>query len=433
MTRMLFGTDGVRGRAGEYPLDDATVRQIGLAVAWQFGQPDKYILLGRDPRQSSPHIAEVLAEGLVNGGAKVKVIGVITTPGLAYLTIKTAAAAGVMVTASHNPYTDNGIKVFTPQGQKLTDQQEITLNAAIKNASPSNNLGAKEAAPDLLNDYVDFLVNSAQGANLAGLKIAIDSANGSASGLAERVFKRLGAAVTALFDKPDGRNINDGCGATNLLALQKEVSNKGLDAGVALDGDADRVVLVDDKGREVNGDHIMYILAVTAKRKGVVATIMTNHGLEAGLNARGIKLRRTGVGDRYVMEGLRDSGFGLGGEQSGHIVIPQLLPTGDGLLAAVQTLIAVKASGKSLAQWCDELKLLPQAIVNITVDDKTLLDNPQVQQLIKAEAGSLAGRGRIVVRPSGTEPVVRVMVEAPDAKAVAEVAANKLQKLMESL
>lgn len=433
MNRELFGTDGVRGKAGQYPLDDPTISQIGLAIAAQFSQPDAAILLGRDPRQSSPHIAEVLADALVAGGVDVKVVDVITSPGLAYLTRETASSAGVMITASHNPYTYNGIKVFTASGEKLTDEQEVNLNTAINRATPSAQPGRSANAEALLPQYENFLVASAGGLDLANIPIAVDSANGSASGIAKRVFKRLGASVTALFDKPDGVNINEGCGATNLATLKAEVIKRGSAAGVALDGDADRVVLIDQLGREVNGDHILYILAVTGKHKGVVTTVMSNYGFETALSQKGIKLQRTAVGDRYVMDRLHQTGYKLGGEQSGHIIIPKLLATGDGLLAAVQTLTAVQSSRKSLAQWRDELKMLPQAIVNLKVTDKGVIDNPIIKNLIDEEMADITGKGRILVRPSGTEPLLRIMAEGSDAEQVAQQLAAKIDQAIKQL
>src|SRR3990167_6566878 len=433
MGRELFGTDGVRGVAGQYPLDDATIGQVGLAIAQQFGKSGAPILIGRDPRQSSPHIAQILAKAINEGGVDVEVVSVITTPGLAYLTRETNASAGVMGTASHNPYTDNGIKVFTSKGEKLTDEQEASLNLAIGQAQPATQVGQSQTAEKLLKQYEDFLVASAGGENLANLSMAVDSANGSASGLAARVFKHLAIYVISLFDKPDGININDGCGATNIAALQTEVLKRKLDGGVALDGDGDRVVLVDAQGREFNGDHMLYILAVTGEQIGVVSTIMSNYGLETALADQGIKLERTAVGDRYVMEGLRRTGYKLGGEQPGHIILPELLATGDGLLAAVQTMMAVNASGKSLSQWRDQVELLPQAIVNLKVADKQVIANPKIKKIIEDEAADLAGRGRLLVRPSGTEPVLRIMAEGQNAKITAQAIAAKIEQAIKSL
>lgn len=433
MSRELFGTDGVRGQAGQYPLDDETIGRIGVAIAELFGGHGKVILLGRDPRESSPHITELLSRGLLSNGSVVKSIGVIPTPGLAYLTAKTSASAGVMVTASHNPYLDNGIKVFTGRGLKLTDDQETHLNEAIMQAeSPTASIKA-ESAENLAKAYEEFLLVSAKGQNLDGMKLAIDTANGATSGLAQRVFSKLGADVTALFNRPDGRNINQKCGATDTAAIAKVVVNQQLDAGVALDGDGDRVVLIDEKGRSFGGDRIVYVLAVTGAYKGVVVTTMSNIGLEKSFAQRGIKLQRTAVGDRYVLEGLRQTGFKLGGEQSGHIILPELSTTGDGLLAAIHTLLAVKASNRSLAAWRDELKLEPQSLESLKVKDKSVIDNPAVKDFIARQTAKLEGRGRIMLRASGTEPVLRLMVEGPSAERLAQDLVRQLRQVVDSI
>jgi phosphoglucosamine mutase len=350
---------------------------------------------------------------------------------LAYLTREgDDFVAGVMVTASHNPYEYNGVKVFDKNGGKLTDETEVELNRLIESEITPRGSGEATSDSRLINSYEDFLVESAEGLGLSGLRLAVDSANGAASGLAERVFERLGAQVTALFDEPDGQNINTGCGATDTEALSREVTGQKLDLGIALDGDADRLVMVDGQGREVNGDYLMYLLAVSRQLKGVVATVMSNFGLEAALQKRDITLERVQVGDRYVLEGLQRTGFRLGGEQSGHLIFPELLPTGDGLLAAVQTLKALSDSGKSLAQWRDEVELLPQALVNIKLSDQSLLDQADVQAFIKGQTDRLAGKGRLLIRPSGTEPLARVMVEAPEATATAKRIATELEVLL---
>lgn len=431
MSRALFGTDGVRGLAGQYPLDNFGAERIGRAVGTHFAMPGEQVIIGSDSRESSARLVADLTAGLNSVGVDVVSVGVIPTPGLAYLTSQTNSfAAGVMVTASHNPYQYNGVKVFDAQGDKLSDDTEATLNQMIEDGVAERGFGNSSLDDKLISQYEDFLVNSAPGLQLNGLKVAIDSANGAACGLGERVFKRLGAQVKPLFDSPDGRNINDGCGATHTGPLSREVSAGKLDLGVALDGDADRIMLIDEKGRELNGDHILYILAVSGNLKGVVATVMTNLGLEKALQARDISLDRVQVGDRYVLEGLAETGFSLGGEQSGHIILPELLATGDALLAAVQVIKAVQASGKSLAAWRDEVKLLPQALVNIPVSDKSLLHQPEVQEFIAAKTEQLAGNGRVLIRPSGTEPLARVMVEAPDAQPLAESMAAELKDIL---
>jgi len=427
MARELFGTDGVRGKAGEYPLDSEGAMAIGSAVGQLFCQPGDQVLIGCDPRESSAGLVSSLTAGLIRQGVSVLSVGIITTPGLAYLTRESKVAAGVMVTASHNPFNYNGVKVFDGTGGKLSDDTEHQLNDLIESGvAPAEQPGSSALDESLIKHYEDFLVSSSEGLQLHGLKLAVDMANGSASGLAQRVFERLGAQVTPLFDQPDGRNINDHCGATDVTELERVVSAQACDLGVAFDGDADRLIMVDGQGRAVKGDYLLYLLAVTGHTKGVVATVMSNLGFEQALLKQGIAVERTAVGDRYVLEGLEKTGYELGGEQSGHIVLPRLLQTGDGILAAVQVLKALQGSDKSLAQWCDEVPLLPQALVNIELTDRQLLDKPEIQQYIEQQTQQLAGRGRLLIRPSGTEPLARVMVEAPQAEAEAQRISSEL-------
>jgi len=431
MSRDLFGTDGVRGLAGEYPLDSEGVKRIGMAVGEHFTKPGQRVIIGCDTRESSAEIVAGLTRALKTMDVNVVVVGIVTTPGLAFLTKREGEfAAGIMVTASHNPYKYNGIKVFDASGNKLSDETETILNKLIIDGVAERGSGQTTEDTDLVRQYEDFLVNSADGLQLNGLPLAIDAANGAASGLAERVFERLGAKVTSLFDQPDGRNINDGCGATDTAALQRAVTDRNLRLGIALDGDADRLVMIDERGREARGDYLLYILAVSGGLKGVVATVMSNLGFEQALDRHGIKVLRTAVGDRYVLEGLHQTGYRLGGEQSGHIILPDLLQTGDGLLAAVQILKALNNSDKSLGEWCDEVTLLPQTIVNISLADKTRLETPEVQAFINQQGEQLAGNGRLLIRPSGTEPVARVMVEAPRAEELANRIAKELEELV---
>lgn len=417
--------------AGRYPLDEKGATQIGRAVGRHFAEPGQKVIIGCDTRQSSERLVAALAAGLNDVGVNVTAAGVITTPGLAYLTREIDDfVAGVMVTASHNPYQYNGVKVFDRRGDKLPDATEARLNALIESGVEADrSRGSLRQDDGLVGRYEDFLVESAGGLELRGMRLAVDSANGSASGIAERIFGRLGANVTPLFDAPDGKNINDGCGATATGALSQAVIKGKLDLGIALDGDADRLAMIDERGREVNGDHLMYLLAVSGKFDGVVATVMSNLGFEKALEAQGIKLERVAVGDRYVLEGLKATGFQLGGEQSGHIIFPRLLATGDGLLAAVQSVKALSLSGQTLAQWRDRVKILPQALVNIPLHDRRRLDDPDVKAFVAAETGKLEGKGRLLIRPSGTEPLARVMVEAPDAQGLAGQIAAGLQNL----
>jgi phosphoglucosamine mutase len=429
MNSQLFGTDGIRGPAGTYPLDHEGMLQIGKAVGAYFTKPGGKVLVGWDPRESSESLVNAAVEGLVAMGADVRKVGVIPTPGLAYLTKHENAKAGVMITASHNPYTDNGVKVFTPDGRKLPDKAQAGLNELIDGAIETRGQGRVSDDPEEIKIYEDFLVGSAKDTRFEGLSVAVDSANGATSGIAERVFDRLGAHVSPMFDKPDGRNINVNCGATDTAALQEAVRSRSLDAGVALDGDGDRLVMVDNQGRQLTGDHIMYILAVTGGHKGVAATIMSNQGLETALTGQGIDVRRTPVGDRAVLADLEKTGYELGGEQSGHIIMRRYNGTGDGLLAAILTLKEVKNSAKTLAAWRDELKLLPQALVSIPFPDKSALEREEIKRFIASQSQELSGKGRLNVRTSGTEPKVRIMVEAPDAEVRAREIANKLKEL----
>ncbi|PIZ62730.1 phosphoglucosamine mutase [Candidatus Saccharibacteria bacterium CG_4_10_14_0_2_um_filter_52_9] len=431
MSRDLFGTDGVRGLAGDYPLDHDGAVRIGMAVGTHFAEPGQRVVMGCDPRESSAGLIKALTEGLNKAGVHVTFAGVLPTPGLAYLTRQgDEFVVGVMVTASHNPRQYNGVKVFTAKGGKLNDATEATLNKLIVDGCPERDGGLADDNDQLVGDYENFLVASADGLKLDGVNLAIDSANGAGSGLAERVFTRLGATVTSLSDAPDGQNINESCGATNTKALAARVVADKLDMGIALDGDADRVMLIDGQGRLLTGDHIMYILAVCGNLKGVVVTVMTNLGVENALRDHGVEVERSDVGDRYVLEELGKTGYHLGGEQAGHIILPDLLATGDGMLAAVQTVKAVAASGHSLAQWFDDIPILPQALVNIKLTDKSRLASPEVQAFITEQVNQLGDNGRLLIRPSGTEPLARVMVEAPDAQTLAEQIAAKLEELL---
>jgi phosphoglucosamine mutase len=429
--RDLFGTDGVRGLAGQFPLDSDGARRIGMAVGMYFAETSQSVVIGQDTRQSSRQIVADLTYGLNHVGVSVVSAGVLPTPGLSYITgLNPKFVAGVMVTASHNPYQYNGIKVFDEEGGKLSDEIEFRLNTLIEKGVKERGQGSLTQDDKLIKSYEDFLIGTAEGLDLKDFKIAVDSANGAASHLAARIFERLGANVTPLFDSPNGTNINDGCGATDTKALAEVVINNKLDLGIALDGDADRLIMIDELGREVKGDYLLYLLAVVRETNGVVATIMSNQGFEMALQKRNIKLLRTDVGDRYVLEGLKRTGYKLGGEASGHIIFPLVLGTGDGLLAAVQTLRAVSTSDKSLAEWRDEVTLLPQALINVSLPDKKLLERTSIQTFIK-DQNKMLGQGRLLIRPSGTEPLMRVMVEAPDAETTAQSIAHQLEALID--
>ncbi len=430
MSRRLFGTDGIRGVASEYPLDNAGCVQIGKAIGKYFAKPGESIVVGYDPRESSPRIAEHVVVGINSIGVDVVIVGVIPTPGLAYLTKCGNFSAGVMITASHNPYTDNGIKVFGPNGDKLPDDTEEALNTLIESNIDAHESGNSTTNDSLIKTYENFLVESADGYSLSGLNLALDCANGATSGVAGRVFKKLGASVTSISDAPNGTNINVDCGATDTNALQKLVVDKQFTVGLAFDGDGDRLMVVDGMGRQLDGDNVMYILSVSNSLSGVVATIMSNLGFENSLKNKGIELLKTSVGDRYVLEGLEKTGYKLGGEQSGHIILTDFAGTGDGMLAGIHTLIAILKSNKSVEEWRDELKLLPQALVNIPLADKSLLDLPEIKEYILSQTSDLGDSGRLLIRPSGTEPKARVMVESADAESRAKIIAEKISELL---
>lgn len=430
MSRNLFGTDGVRGIVGEYPLDDAGVYAMGRAAGTEFAVSGDTILVACDTRESSRHLVDMISKGLMEVGVNVIFTGVIPTPGLAYLTAThDEFVAGVMITASHNPYEYNGVKIFDAKGGKLPDESEERVNELIENGTPDRGQGTFREQ-DFSDEYVQFLLSSTDGVRFDGLKVALDLANGASYRVGERVFQKLGAETVVMSDTPNGTNINEKCGATDTNALSQLVLNEQCDLGLAFDGDADRIMMVDRLGRQCDGDHILYILAVQNDFRSVVATVMTNLGTEQALAAKNISLERTTVGDRYVLERLIETGRPLGGEQAGHIIIHHLNTTGDGILAGVQVLKALKESNRSLAEWRDDITLMPQALVNFHIDDKTKLSQPEVVAYVEAETAKFNGQGRLLIRPSGTEPLARVMVEGENARERAEHIAARLQELV---
>lgn len=431
MTRKLFGTDGIRGPAGIYPLDRDGCYQIGKAIGTYFAKPGQNIVVGCDPRESSPSIAGSLINGIMDVGVTCINAGVLPTPGLAYLANHKDVVAGVMVTASHNPYTDNGIKIFSSDGGKLPDNVEAELNKLIDQTIESTSNGQIIDGKDYIGGYIDYLVSLAPD-GLNGIKLAIDAANGATSSIVHEVFERLKSQNTILNNRPDGKNINVECGATDTRGLQRYVTSNHLEAGIAFDGDGDRLIMIDARGRKVTGDHILYILAVTMKQKAVVATTMSNIGFENSLASKDINLIRVDVGDRYVLDGLAKHNLIVGGEQSGHIIINNLTTTGDGIQAAIVTLKNVIESGKSLEEWYDELKLMPQALTNIGLPSKDLLYTDEVQSYINDQNTKFGNKGRLNIRASGTEPLLRIMVESDDAEAKAKAIANELANIINS-
>lgn len=440
MARQLFGTDGIRGVAGKYPLDAPTAHALGIALGkWATSrQENPEILVGVDTRESGPWLAAQVAGGLVEAGAAPKFAGLITTPGVAYLTRTRNFVAGVMISASHNPFEDNGIKVFDHSGFKLPDEQELALEQTIfdvlrggVNPIPSNLL------PDSGLDaaYIDYLV-SVMSSRLDGLKIALDCANGAASEIAPVLFKRLGADIHAIGCSPDGQNINLNCGALHLAQLQQEVLRTGADMGVAFDGDADRCMMVARSGKVIDGDAVLLIAGSAMQDDGklpgsvLVSTVMSNLGLENALKDRGIQMIRTQVGDKYVLEEMVKRGAVLGGEQSGHIIFTQHATTGDGVLTALKVLEIVRRSGKSLDELTADLKTYPQILVNVRVaEKKPLSELPEVQEEIRKAECEFDGKGRILVRFSGTEALARVMVEGEDKERV-DATANRIADLI---
>jgi phosphoglucosamine mutase len=431
--RKLFGTDGIRGIAGEYPLDATTIYATGVALGHSLHKAAARprVLLGRDTRESSPWIAAMLVAGLRSAGAQVESAGVITTPGVAFLTHTHGFDAGVVISASHNPWRDNGIKLFGADGFKLPDEEELAIEDEIfHHAAKGSAPDPASPAPDednrtLQHDYVQFLLDCVPGLNLDGLRIVADCANGAAAAVAPELFGQLGGEVTLLNIAPDGRNINDKCGALHPEWVAGEVRSRGADLGVTFDGDADRCMLADPRGNVINGDAILLMTGRDLKERGmlsgdmVVATTMSNMGLEAALKRSGIRMLRAPVGDRYVLEMMQKENAALGGEQSGHILFPHLATTGDGLLTALVVLDLIARSGKSVDDLIADLKVFPQVIVNVKVREKKPLERiPAVAATIRAAEEELRDSGRVVIRYSGTEALARVMIEAESEEAM---------------
>jgi phosphoglucosamine mutase len=437
--RQLFGTDGIRALAGEAPLDPTTVFACGLALAHSLrgktvAKPS--VLLGRDTRESSPWIAATLAAGLRKAGARVESAGIVPTPAVAFLVRAHGFHAGVVISASHNPWQDNGIKLFGADGFKLPDaveaamEEEILHHAASIHAAPDpGRLPPVEDNPALQADYIRFLIDTVPGLSLAGVRIVVDCANGAAAAVAPELFRRLNAdlagGVTLLNIAPDGRNINLNCGALHSTYVAQEVKSRGAALGITFDGDADRCMLAGAHNNVINGDAILLMAARDLQARGllrgdlVVATTMSNMGLEAALKRSGIRMLRATVGDRYVLEQMQRHNAALGGEQSGHILLPHLATTGDGLLTALVVLDLIARTGKSIDELTADLKVFPQVIVNIKVREKKPLESiPAVVQAIRAAEEDLKDSGRVVIRYSGTEPLARVMIEAESEEAM---------------
>ncbi len=444
----LFGTDGVRGLAG---VDVTAELALGLAqsAAFVLGRAARSesrratAVVARDPRVSGEFIAAAVSAGLASAGVDVLDAGVIPTPAAAYLVADTNADFGVMVSASHNPAPDNGIKFFAAGGRKLPDDIEDEIEAAMARPHAGNTgreVGRIRRFADAEDRYLVHLLGTLEGVRLEGLHVVLDCANGAASGISPDVFTDAGAKVTVIGNEPDGFNINDGVGSTHLEPLKAAVLEHGADLGIAHDGDADRCLAVDAAGKMVDGDKIMAILALSLNARGklhehtLVATVMSNLGLKLAMAASGIEVVETGVGDRYVLERLGAGGFSLGGEQSGHVIMSEYATTGDGILTGLHIAAEMKRSGKTLAQLAECMSVYPQVLVNVRGVDRTRVAADDVlQQAVRQAEAVLAGNGRVLLRPSGTEPVVRVMVEAAETSEAERLAGELAAVVKERL
>ena len=423
-----FGTDGVRGEANVELTPELAFKlgRFGGYVLSQHEEETPLVFVGRDTRISGEMLEHALIAGLLSVGIRVYKLGVIATPGVAYLVRTGKASAGVMISASHNPALDNGIKFFGGDGFKLDDDRELEIEALLDAAEdtlprPSaQGLGTVMEYPEGLRKYQEFLVST--GVQLEGMHVVLDTANGAASTSARQIFADLGAQLTVIGENPDGLNINDGVGSTHPDHLQEKVKEVGAAIGLAFDGDSDRLIAVDENGEIVDGDKIMYIIGSYLSSKGllekntIVTTVMSNLGFHKALDAKGIQKEITAVGDRYVVEEMRKSGYNLGGEQSGHVVIMDYNTTGDGQLTGVQLTKIMQETGKKLSESAAEVTIYPQKLVNIRVENSMkdkAMEVPAIREIIEKMEAEMAGNGRILVRPSGTEPLLRVMAEAP--------------------
>lgn len=449
--RKLFGTDGVRGVANVHPMTIEMAMRIGRAAAYiarkEGGQRHR-IVIGKDTRLSGYMIENALASGICSMGGDVLLVGPLPTPGIAFITTSMRADAGVVISASHNPYQDNGIKIFSRDGFKLPDETESHIEDLISNGEldrmlpTARDVGRAFRVNDAIGRYVVFLKYTfPNNMDLEGLRMVVDCANGAAYKVAPAVFEELGATVHLIGAQPDGENINQGCGSLRPEVAAQKVLETGADIGLALDGDADRVIVIDHQGRVVDGDHIMAICAADLHQRDklardtVVATVMSNMGLEAALGGIGLTLERTQVGDRYVVERMRRGGFNFGGEQSGHMIFMDYNTTGDGLLTALQVLAVMKRRGKTLAELAAIMETYPQVLVNVVVSQRVNLDDiPGIKNQFRKVEKELEGRGRLLVRYSGTEPKVRVMIEGEDEawiKTLAQETAEVIVKTLE--
>lgn len=446
MSKKYFGTDGIRGMVGVGPITPEFFLHLGWAVgktlAASSGKERSLVLIGKDTRISGYMFESALEAGLISAGVDVGLLGPMPTPAIAYLTRTFQACAGIVISASHNPYTDNGIKLFNTEGKKLSDEIEHAIEALIEAPmTMAEELGRARRISDAEGRYIEFCKGSLPwGFSLSGLKIVVDCANGATYKVAPEVLRELGAKVISIATSPDGLNINESCGSTSLKSLQQRVLVEGADLGIAFDGDGDRMMFVDHKGEEVDGDQLLFIIAAHKHNlgggcSGVAGTLMSNFGLELGFKNMGIPFDRAKVGDRYVIEMMKERGWLLGGESSGHIVCGCATTTGDGIISALQVLKALQVEGKSLNHCKQAMQKFPQVMINVRTSASIDLESHQgIKDAVNEATEELAGTGRVLLRPSGTEPVIRVMVEGQNhhqvdrlAQELAEVVENATQ------
>ncbi len=435
MTRRYFGTDGIRGKSNIYPMTPDLAMRVGIAVGTIFrrGTHRHRVVIGKDTRLSGYMLENAMVAGFTAAGVDAFVLGPIPTPAVAMLTRSLRADIGVMISASHNPYEDNGIKLFGPDGYKLSDELEAQIEELLEQdiqaqlAKPDD-IGRAKRIDGVHDRYIEHAKRTLpRDVTLKGLRVAIDCANGAAYKVAPAALWELGADVVTIGNEPNGTNINLDCGSTHPSALQKKVHEVRADIGIALDGDADRVIIVDETGTIIDGDQLMAVIAESwandqiLKGNGIVATVMSNLGLERFLEDKGLSLARTKVGDRYVVEHMRQHNFNVGGEQSGHLVLSDFGTTGDGLVAALQILACVKRTGKTVSEICHRFEPVPQLLRNVRISGGKPLENSEVRQAIADAESELSRSGRLVIRPSGTEPLIRVMAEGDDRSQIERI------------
>ncbi len=444
MKRNYFGTDGIRGRVGEFPIIPEFMLRLGWAAGTVLGRQGRgKVVIGKDTRISGYMFESALEAGLSAAGLDILLLGPMPTPGIAYLTRTLHADAGIVISASHNPFEDNGIKFFSGLGTKLPDEVELAIEAELDKPMgmvDSSRLGRAQRVSDAAGRYIEFCKSTfPYQSDLKGLKLVVDCANGATYHIAPSVFRELGAQVTTLATQPDGLNINVGCGSTHPEELQRRVVESGADLGIALDGDGDRLIMVDHRGELVDGDELLFIIARARQQSGqgvsgVVGTLMTNLGAEHAFDAAGIPFVRAKVGDRYVMEQLLAHGWQIGGESSGHLICLDRTTTGDGIISALQVLAALRREGRTLAELKAGMHKYPQILINVRLERKVDINGvPAVQNAVRDAELLLGRRGRVLLRPSGTEPLVRVMVEGEDGALVSQIAHQLADRVTEAL